>query len=122
MKRHFIKILKKVVAVALIIIVFAVTMNNALFIHSHVLPDGEVIQHAHPYNTSENPGTPYKTHHHSGFEFLLLNNLFSFLWVIIAAVFIVFNSNVQVIFISKFLFKKSFTYLYLLSRGPPVIS
>ena len=122
MKNYFKNIIKRIIAIALLIIVLAISINNSLFIHSHILPDGEVIQHAHPYNTSENPESPFKTHHHSSFEILLLNNLFSFLWIIIAAVFIVFNKNVQVISINKLFFRKTNTYSFSLSRGPPIVS
>ena len=122
MKRIIKKIIKKIIAIALIIIILAITLNNAFFIHSHILPNGEVIQHAHPYNKSENPESPYKTHHHSSFEFILLNNLFSFLWLIIIAVFIDFNKDVHFFSISKLTFRKTYTYSFSLSRGPPVIS
>lgn len=120
MKSYFKNIIKRIVAIALLIIVLAISINNSLFIHSHILPDGEVVQHAHPYNTSENPESPYETHHHSSFEILLLNNLFSFLWIIIAAVFIVFNKHVQIISINKLFFRKTNTYSFSLSRGPPI--
>ena len=120
MKSYFKNIIKRIIAIVLLIIVLAISINNSLFIHSHILPDGEVVQHAHPYNTSENPESPFKTHHHSGFEIFLLNNLFSFLWIIIAAVFIVFNKNIQIIKIKNFFFREIYKYTYSLSRAPPI--
>ena len=55
-------------AIALLII------NNALFLHSHYLKDGTVITHAHPFKKSTDSG-PYRPHHHSNGELMLLENL-----------------------------------------------
>ncbi len=48
--------------------------NRTVFIHSHHLPDGRVVTHAHPYDKG-NDKDPYKTHHHSLAQFYLLNSL-----------------------------------------------
>jgi hypothetical protein len=47
-------------------------VNNAVFYHSHVLANGQVVSHAHPYNKSSDKD-PIKTHHHSNAEFLFLD-------------------------------------------------
>lgn len=48
--------------------------NNAAFLHTHILPNGEIIQHAHPFSKdnaeNQNPG-----HTHNALEILILNQL-----------------------------------------------
>jgi hypothetical protein len=48
--------------------------NRAIFLHVHKLNDGTIIEHAHPYDKS-NDSKPYKSHHHSNAEFLFFQNL-----------------------------------------------
>jgi hypothetical protein len=48
--------------------------NKAIFLHVHKLADGTIIEHAHPYDKS-NDSKPYKSHHHSNAEFLFFQNL-----------------------------------------------
>ena len=48
--------------------------NKAVFMHTHKLSDGTVIEHAHPFNKT-NDTTPYKSHHHSKAELLFFQNL-----------------------------------------------
>ena len=119
--RYINRILEKILAIALILLIFAITMNNALFVHNHVLPNGEVVQHAHPYSKSDNPGSPYKTHHHSSFEFYLLNNMFSFLWIITLALVIMFHNKIHFISVKKNVFRIAYNYSFSLSRGPPIV-
>ncbi|MDX9908897.1 MAG: hypothetical protein RBS23_05490 [Mariniphaga sp.] len=48
--------------------------NKAIFLHAHKFADGTTIEHAHPYDKS-NDSEPFKTHHHSSAEFLFFQNL-----------------------------------------------
>lgn len=48
--------------------------NNVAFTHVHQLDDGTIVQHAHPYNKS-NDATPYKTHKHSNADLVFFKNL-----------------------------------------------
>ena len=48
--------------------------NKAIFLHDHKLNDGRIIEHAHPYDKS-NDSKPFKSHHHSNAEFLFFQNL-----------------------------------------------
>ena len=45
--------------------------------HYHVLDNGTVMKHAHPYKSSTVPGTPFQKHHHNSFEFLFLSLIYS---------------------------------------------
>lgn len=60
--------------------------NKVLFMHNHLLPDGRVITHAHPFNKS-GESAPYKQHQHSRTEFFFIQHLdllFVFILLIIA--------------------------------------
>jgi len=48
--------------------------NKVVFMHQHILPNGKIIFHAHPYHKS-NTEEPGKTHSHSEVEFLFIENL-----------------------------------------------
>jgi hypothetical protein len=47
--------------------------NNAANWHYHQLPNGVIIEHAHPYGKTSSPAnSPFEKHHHSDFEYLIL--------------------------------------------------
>jgi type III secretory pathway component EscU len=48
--------------------------NQTVFIHSHVLSNGQVISHAHPYDKNDDT-KPFKSHHHTKSEILFLENV-----------------------------------------------
>lgn len=71
----------------LIPMVFALFYNQAANWHLHVLNNGLVVEHAHPYQEDQIPGTPYQQHQHSAFEYLALaqiSNLVTLLVVVAA--------------------------------------
>ena len=68
----------------MIVVLGLFILNNAVFLHAHRLPDGQVILHAHPYNKSQDPG-PIKTHHHAATELYVLAQL-QFLFFVLATV------------------------------------
>lgn len=62
------------ISILFLAIITLLIINNTVWQHVHILPDGTLISHAHPYNkTTEN--TPVKQHHHSSAEMLILENL-----------------------------------------------
>jgi hypothetical protein len=38
--------------------------NKAMFTHSHLLLNGQVITHAHPYTPDKNSNSPFQSHKH----------------------------------------------------------
>lgn len=66
--------IKKFVVLILIGVMGMLIANKAIFLHAHKLSNGVVIEHAHPFDKSNDSG-PYKSHHHSNAEFSLLSNL-----------------------------------------------
>jgi hypothetical protein len=74
-----------------ITLVGLIALNNALFIHRHILPNGDVVTHAHPYKKSGDTA-PFKTHTHTTSELFLLAGLSKLLVVISIAVAIVLSA------------------------------
>ena len=56
--------------------------NQAAFWHFHILDNGIVVEHAHPFKNNPKPGTPYQSHHHSDFEYSILAQLSQILGII----------------------------------------
>ena len=59
-------------------ILFLNITNNSVYLHSHKLPNGEIVIHAHPFDQHQDKN-PIKTHKHSNIEFLIHQNLNIFL-------------------------------------------
>ena len=70
--------LNKTVWSVTLIAVFAILVNNAVFVHTHILPDGRVIEHAHPFNSNDRNSDSQPNHHHTSQEFLLLSFIYHF--------------------------------------------
>ena len=66
----------------LIPMVLALYYNQAANWHLHILQNGMVIEHAHPYHAEKIPGTPYQQHQHNGLEYLALAQI-SFLAILL---------------------------------------
>ncbi|MEA3494845.1 MAG: hypothetical protein U9R42_02300 [Bacteroidota bacterium] len=93
--------------------------NNVIFFHSHILPNGEIITHAHPFS-KKTDSQPFKSHHHSKEDLVFIQNL----QLLFAVSFVLFS--ILKIFYKKeknLSFKNSiyrFNYLfYLRNRAPP---
>jgi hypothetical protein len=80
--------MQKLIAKTLVILMSMLVLNNIIFIHSHILPNGRIITHAHPYNPWKDSSSK-AMHSHSANEFihlshlqiLFLSSLFSFLFI-----------------------------------------
>lgn len=59
---------------ALLPAVLALFLNASLNKHRHVLPNGQVIEHAHPFQ-SDSSQSPYQKHSHTRFEFVFLSQI-----------------------------------------------
>ena len=53
--------------------------NQAMFIHTHRMSDGTIVVHAHPFKSTGNANQPFKSHKHSSYDYVLLDNLTHFL-------------------------------------------
>lgn len=114
------EIIKRSFAWLLIISMGMLIANKAVFFHEHIMPDGTVIAHAHPYDKSADP-EPYKTHHHSKtelFSFCQADKLF-ILGIVILAIFSAPARPILLVFIQK-----AFTPVAISGhngRAPPVL-
>jgi hypothetical protein len=66
--------IKRILTGILIVLMGMLVVNNVIFMHVHALSNGKFVVHAHPYNKTQDPA-PFKTHHHSGSEFLHISHL-----------------------------------------------
>ena len=58
----------------MILVMSALLVNKAVYIHVHVMPNGTVVTHAHPFNKAAD-STQGKSHHHSNLEFFMFHAL-----------------------------------------------
>ena len=58
----------------MILVIGIMLVNKTVYTHVHILPDGSVVTHAHPFskNAESNNNT---SHQHSSFDFFLLDLL-----------------------------------------------
>jgi hypothetical protein len=73
MKKIVRNITIKAFAYFMIGIMSILVVNKAMFMHAHKMTDGKVITHSHPYD--KNDSKPFKSHHHTKVEFLVIENL-----------------------------------------------
>ena len=78
--------LKRTLSILLIVIMAALMINRILYTHIHVLPDGSVVTHAHPFSKSTE-GNSRSSHQHSNTELFLLDQL-DILMLFVSAAFV----------------------------------
>ena len=69
--------IKKIVLLITLPLVMWLFFNQVAFWHYHILENGVVVEHAHPFKNNTLPGTPYQQHQHSDFEYSLLAQISS---------------------------------------------
>jgi len=65
---------KKQIVYLIIGLMGLMIINKAIFLHSHILTNGTVISHAHPYQSTDN-SKPFQSHHHTKAAFFLFDNI-----------------------------------------------
>jgi len=65
---------KKQIVYLIIVLMGLMIINKAVFLHSHVLADGTVISHAHPYQSTDD-SKPFQSHHHTNAAFFLFDTI-----------------------------------------------
>jgi hypothetical protein len=56
---------KKYIILFLLISLLWLFANQAMNSHAHILYDGQVIRHSHPYTPDKNSHSPFQSHKHS---------------------------------------------------------
>jgi hypothetical protein len=84
--------MKKLLSVVLILSILALFYNNVINRHFHKLPNGIIVEHAHPFNKAASPSdSPFENHHHTNLEYLMLDMVYhSGLILVMALIFLRF--------------------------------
>ncbi|MEN8121697.1 MAG: hypothetical protein ABFS35_15200 [Bacteroidota bacterium] len=64
----------KIITLLMIPVIMVLFFNGSNNRHTHILPNGQLINHAHPFKT-DNSSTPFQNHKHTPFELIFLNFL-----------------------------------------------
>lgn len=75
MKACVYSVTKKYFAIVLVGVVGLLTLNNALFMHIHKLPNGQLVVHAHPFSNTTQSSNDQTSHQHSKVELLIFDSL-----------------------------------------------
>ena len=84
MKGFFGHRLKRTLSILLIVAMAALMINRVVYTHIHVLYNGSVVTHAHPFSKSTE-GNPDSSHQHSNTELFLLDQLHNLILFVSAA-------------------------------------
>lgn len=80
--------MKRFLSIVLIVFTLGLFINNSVNWHYHLLPNGIIVEHAHPYKkAASTSGTPFEKHGHSELEFLILDLIYYSGLVIVLAFF-----------------------------------
>jgi len=77
---------RNLVLILLIPALFLLYYNSAANWHFHLLKNGTLIEHSHPYSKATSPGSPFASHNHSASDLLYLDMISHILVLILAAV------------------------------------
>lgn len=64
--------MKKALTILIIPVILLLFYNQAANWHLHKLPNGIVVEHAHPFSDSKSSESPYQNHAHTDMEFLVI--------------------------------------------------
>jgi hypothetical protein len=114
--------MKRIIAFTSILTFVLLFYNNAANWHLHILPNGIIIEHAHPYSKTNNPDTPFQKHSHNKLELLILGLISSHLAFI--PILIVFTLSFSQYCLNQFqarssFIKQNFYQNYSPLRAPP---
>lgn len=118
----FFRKIQKYLSTVLLFTLLIVMYNNITNQHRHLLPNGQMVVHAHPFSKNEN-NESQKQHTHNTNQLLfisLINNLFTFLLIVS----FVFNFIQKVTKKQFILFNENSTFLlpniHYQLRAPPI--
>ncbi len=116
--------LRKGLLILLINALLMLMLNNSLFRHFHRLPDGTIIEHAHPFTSTPEQQESAQGHHHSQQEIIFLDTIFHLFEISILVIFIIlaifrFENKIRYVFnrLHGYLFSGTIRLL----RGPPCL-
>ena len=105
----------------LIAVMGMLTLNQSANLHTHILNDGTIVTHAHPYQKA-NDTEPVTSHSHSMKEYTFihqLNILFSVVFIALAILlFPICHRNIT----ERYFHKEKCDSRLILGRAPPVFN
>ncbi len=109
---------RKGLAILLLSLIIAISINNSVYLHSHIIDEsGTIITHAHPFEKSADD-LPFKKHSHTSSEYTITNGFENFLVSnIVTLNFITTIKKIQFYQFKEKIFKLSPKKTHL--RGPP---
>ncbi|MBL7972004.1 MAG: hypothetical protein JNL03_10835 [Prolixibacteraceae bacterium] len=110
--------IKKIFACLIIALTGLLIVNKVIFLHSHILTDGTIITHAHPYQTTDD-SKPFKSHHHTQAAFSFFSNMQLLFCSAFAALFILTLHNKLTLAVSGLLPYTCYYSSILKGRAPP---
>lgn len=121
MKAHVRNTITKLIAGTMLAVFAMLIYNQSAFQHTHILADGTVVAHAHPYDKS-NDTEPVKNHHHTLIQLSVIQNFsLLFLSACIAFLLVTTTKATSICQCSYLHYKKDLINL-LPGRAPPVFS
>lgn len=114
--------IQKYVSVALLFALILLMYNNFANQHRHLLSNGQIVVHAHPFS-KKNDNLPEKKHTHNSNELFVIsqiNNLFSFILLVAFVFKFITKTSFKRAFVSKNETYFSFCYSNIQSRDPPL--
>lgn len=93
--------------------------------HYHVLENGIVVEHSHPFNQAKKDGTPFQSHQHSESEFLMLaelSNVLTLLMFTLVVAGIMLEKTTRHVPLPAPVFVSRLRHTSNLLRAPPVFS
>ncbi|MBN2521813.1 MAG: hypothetical protein JXB24_01000 [Bacteroidales bacterium] len=114
-------IAKWITAIAFILLALFILQiaNNTVYTHTHILADGRIITHAHPYNKT-NDSEPFKSHQHNQTELLFFKNLEVLFPFIFLSVVLLIVTGTKRYLIREFQLSTPACILIHKGRAPPV--
>lgn len=115
---------KKLILLFTLPLVMWLFFNQVAFWHFHILENGVIIEHAHPFQNNTQTGTPYQKHHHSDFEYTLLaqiSTIAGLLVLILVLGLFINNIHISLPGLPVTHLQPVYLSVYRL-RGPPAIS
>ncbi|MFW5656541.1 MAG: hypothetical protein ACOC0C_02900 [Bacteroidota bacterium] len=110
----------RIISMLLLSVFLLQVFSNVVWQHSHVMSDGTVITHTHPYSKSDD-STPFKNHHHSNIEILFLQYLESLVPFLTTVISLVVFASTFKYHVNPILSEISIFRVFAPGRSPPVV-
>ena len=115
--------LKYTIAVTILLLFVIFNYLNFNYLHFHLLGDGKLVIHTHPYEKNTTGNIPIKSHKHTNFEFLLFNLITNIEFFVILLLVIILFKKLNINFSSIVKSVKLIRSLYATAvlRAPPFL-